>query len=257
MQKTPRRLLIAEDEDAIRESIEKYIRANTRLIDEIYTAENGRRAIEIILQYRPQIMLLDIQMPLKDGLAVMRDTRAAGVCPRTVIMSGHDQFSYAQQALRYGAADYLLKPCRAAEILATVENLAREVCADEAPPAPAGKDKRRVDSAVDKALEYMQAHYHENLTLPLVAEEIGISPNYLSALFGKNRNTGFTDTLNQIRIDRACDYFAAGGIRSYEVAYKVGFKDEKYFSQVFKKLMGESPSEYRKRKAIQHQERKR
>ncbi len=100
MQKTPRRLLIAEDEDAIRESIEKYIRANTRLIDEIYTAENGRRAIEIILQYRPQIMLLDIQMPLKDGLAVMRDTRAAGVCPRTVIMSGHDQFSYAQQALR-------------------------------------------------------------------------------------------------------------------------------------------------------------
>ncbi len=248
MQKTPVRLLIAEDEDAIRESIEKYICANTRLIDEVLTAENGSQAIETILRYRPQIMLLDIQMPLKDGLAVMRDALAANVCPRTVIMSGHDQFSYARQALRYGAVDYLLKPCRAADILATVESLVREIHEGEggAGAAQTAEHKRCSNSTVDKALEYMEANYHENLTLPLVAKQIGISPNYLSSLFAKTLNTGFADKLNQIRIDRACDYFAAGGIRTYEVAYKVGFKDEKYFSSVFKKLKGESPSEYRK-----------
>jgi two-component system response regulator YesN len=243
---TPVRVLIAEDEDAIRESIQKYIRANAVLPIEIYAAENGGKALDIIMRYRPQIMLLDIQMPLKGGLDVMREAIAAGICPKTVILSGHDQFSYAQQALRFGAVDYLLKPYRAAEILQKIESLAREVLSSgEAGPKP-GERGRRVHSIVEKALAYMKEHYPENLTLPLVAEKTGVSPNYLSALFGKNVNMGFTDKLNEIRIERACDYFAAGGMRTYEVAYKVGFNDEKYFSSVFKKLKGASPSEYKK-----------
>jgi two-component system response regulator YesN len=243
---TPIRLLIAEDEDAIRESIQKYISANATLIGEIYTAENGGQALDMIMRYRPQIMLMDIQMPLKNGLEVMREALAAGVCPKTVILSGHDQFSYAQQALRLGAADYLLKPCRAAELLERLEGLAREI-SREAAHAPKQEDSgRRVHGVVERALAYMEEYYPENLTLPLVAEKTGVSPNYLSALFGKNVNMGFTDKLNQIRIERACDYFAAGGVRTYEVAYKVGFKDEKYFSSVFKKLKGTSPSEYKK-----------
>ncbi len=155
MQKTQASLLIAEDEDAIRESIEKYIRSNARLIGEVYTAENGRQAIDIILRYRPQIMLLDIQMPLKDGLAVMREALAANACPRTVILSGHDQFSYAQQALRYGAADYLLKPCRASEILAKVESIARETSGDNIGAQEAGGNKSTGNSVVEEALEYM------------------------------------------------------------------------------------------------------
>jgi two-component system response regulator YesN len=183
-------------------------------------------------------------MPLKTGLEVMREALDAGVFHKTVILSGHDQFSYAQQALRLGAADYLLKPCRAAELLEKLENLAREICSETAPKQD--ESGRRVHGIVEKALAYMEEYYPENLTLPVVAEKIGISPNYLSALFGKNVNMGFTDKLNQIRIERACDYFAVGGLRAYEVAYKVGFKDEKYFSSVFKKLKGASPSEYKK-----------
>ncbi len=81
--------------------------------------------------------------------------------------------------------------------------------------------------------------------------------DYLSALFGKTVKMGFADKLNQIRIDRACDYFAAGGKRSCEVAYQMGFKDEKYFSSVFKKLKGEGPSAYRKRKSAEKQEQER
>jgi len=239
--------LIAEDEDNIRTSIEMHIRENAKWITEIYTAENGRQAIDIILRYRPHMMLLDIQMPLKDGLAVMQEALAAEVCPRTIILSGHDQFNYAQQALRYGAVDYLLKPCRAAELLAKLDSLAREL-SEGGSVSGKGEDKTHINSTVAKALEYMERHYYENLTLSSVAEEIGITPNYLSALFSKTVHTGFADKLNQIRIERACDYFAAGGMRTYEVAYKVGFKDEKYFSVVFKKLKNESPSEYKKRK---------
>ncbi len=115
--------------------------------------------------------------------------------------------------------------------------------------AHAGKATGHVKhSAVEKSLSYMEKHYTEHLTLPLLAEQVGLSPNYLSSLFRKTLSAGFAEKLNQIRIDRACGYFASGSARTYEVAYKVGFKDEKYFSSVFKKLKGVSPSEYRKNK---------
>ncbi|MDY4793100.1 MAG: helix-turn-helix transcriptional regulator [Pararoseburia sp.] len=53
------------------------------------------------------------------------------------------------------------------------------------------------------------------------------------------------DYLNRIRIDRACCYLEQNLLKNYEIAYKVGFNDEKYFSKVFKKIKGMSPKEYR------------
>jgi len=243
------RLLIAEDEEKIRNSIENHIRSNTSCFDEIITASNGQMAIDLIIQLRPQIMLLDIQMPVKDGLAVMREATQAGICPRTVILSGHGEFAYAQQALRLGAVDYLLKPCRASEILQRLEDLARQEFLESAGAREA--QEAQGNAMVRQAIAYMERHYPENISLSIVAEAIGISPNYLSTLFTRTEQGGFVDQLNKIRIDRALNYFQDGGIKTYEVAYKVGFRDEKYFSIVFKKLVGMSPSEYRRKMARQ------
>jgi two-component system response regulator YesN len=238
--------LIAEDEDKIREGIAGHIRANSSCFDEILLASNGQAAIDLIFRARPQIMLLDIQMPVKDGLEVMREATQAGACPRTVILSGHSDFAYAQQALRYGAVDYLLKPCRAAEILARLLELAREI-APEAAEEVREAQEAQGNAFVRKAVAYMERHYQEDISLSAVAEAIGLSPNYLSTLFTRTQKARFVDQLNKIRIERACDYFQDAGNRTGEVAYKVGFRDEKYFSNVFKKLTGLSPSEYKKK----------
>ena len=111
------KLLIAEDEDTIRNGMEKYIRIHTDRFSTIYTAKNGQEAIDIIFQFRPEIMLLDIQMPVKSGLEVMKEAKEGGVLPDTIILSGYDEFGYAQQALRFGAKDYMLKPSRSTDIL--------------------------------------------------------------------------------------------------------------------------------------------
>jgi two-component system response regulator YesN len=239
------RLLIAEDEEAIRRSIRNFIQNNTRCIDEVFEAGNGQEALDCIYQYRPHIMLLDIQMPIKDGLSVMKEASAAGLCPRTIILSGHGEFGYAQQALRCGAIDYLLKPCRSTEILRKIE-----ACADappEPPPDPPQADApfSPTNRLVSAALAYLNEHYPEDLTLPLVAETIGVTASYLSTLFSHNLGCCFVDCLNKLRIERSCDYFVDDRLKNYEVAYRVGFHDEKYFSSVFKKLKGVSPSEYR------------
>lgn len=105
------KLLLVEDEDIIRNEMETYIRFRTNRFSRIYTAENGKKAIDIIFQHRPEVMLLDIEIPLKNGWEVIREAKESGVFPRTIILSSHDEFSYIQRAIRYGVRDYIRKPC--------------------------------------------------------------------------------------------------------------------------------------------------
>ena len=74
------------------------------------------------------------------------------------------------------------------------------------------------------------------------AAAVGLSPNYFSHLFKKVRGQGFKDHLNAVRIEKARTLLATGGHKVYEVAQMVGFSDYKYFSAVFKKVTGTSPT---------------
>lgn len=238
------KILIADDEDMIRCGVAKYLKLHTDRFDKIYEAENGQEAIDILLKYQPDIMLLDIQMPLKTGLDVMKEAKKAGLQPITVILSGYEEFSYAQEAIKFGAKEYLLKPMRAADILACLNRLADEYIGIEE-TVPSEMNAPGSNPLVKAALEYIMEHYAEEISLSGVAEMLGISVGYLSTLLNKELDSGFNDYVNQVRIDRACCYLEQNYLKNYEIAYKVGFRDEKYFSKVFKKIKGMSPKEYR------------
>ncbi len=238
------KLLIADDEDVIRRGVAKYIQLHTDYFDKIYEAENGQQAIELMLQYQPDIMLLDVQMPLKSGLDVMKEAGKAGLNPLVVILSGYDDFKYAQQALRYGAKDYLLKPTRGADILKCLNKLVDEYLEKEH-RQPDEVDTTQTNQLIKRAEEYIAEHYMESITLNELARSIGISSGYLSALFPQTLHCGFVDYLNKVRIERACVYLEQNYFKTYEIAYRVGFNDEKYFSKVFKKIKGMTPKEYR------------
>lgn len=238
------KLLVADDEDTIRNGIAKYIQLHTDRFDKIYLAGNGQEALDIIFRDKPDIMFLDVQMPLKNGIEVMQEAGRAGVLPYTMILSAYDEFKYCQQALRLGAKEYLLKPVRSSDILMMANHAADELF---------GKEKKsKIELAegknhlVELAREYVEEHYYKNLMLADVAQKIGISAGYLSTLFQKQLSKGFVDYLNEIRVEHACTYLRQTYLKTYEIAYKVGFRDEKYFSKVFKKIKGQSPSEYRK-----------
>lgn len=238
------KLLIADDEDTIRNGIAKYIQLHTDRFDKIYLASNGQEAVDIIFRDKPDIMFLDVQMPLLDGIEVMQEAKRADILPYTMILSAYDEFKYCQQALRLGAKEYLLKPVRSSDILQMVNRAADELFgAAEEIRIDLAEEKNR---SVELAKEYIEEHYYENLMQVDVAQRVGISAGYLSTLFQKQLSIGFVDYLNEIRIEHACTYLQQSYLKTYEIAYKVGFKDEKYFSKVFKKIKGQSPSEYRK-----------
>lgn len=238
------KLLIADDEDTIRKGVAKYIRLHSDRFTQIYEAENGEQALEFLLQFQPDVVLLDVQMPLKNGIEVMKEARKAGLNPLTVILSGYDEFTYAQQAIRYGAKEYLLKPVRAADILTCLNKLADEAFGGEHNAAVVDENEQ-ANHFVLEAQEYIMEHYAEDLPLSQVAEKLGISGGYLSTLFSQTLDCKFVDYLNLVRIERACTYLKQNYLKTYEIAYKVGFRDEKYFSKVFKKIKGVSPKEYR------------
>lgn len=241
------KLLVADDEDTIRRGVIKYIQLHTDRFSKIYEAENGQQAVDIILKYQPDILLLDVQMPQKSGIEVMQEVERAGLKPLTIILSGYDEFKYAQQALKHGAKDYLLKPVRAADILLRLNQLADSYFEPEE-TAVVQNEQVQGNHFVKAAQEYISDHYHDNLSLVGVAEKVGISSGYLSTMFTQNLGCGFVDYLNKVRIERACCYLEQNYLKTYEIAYKVGFKDEKYFSKVFRKLKGMFPKDYRKSK---------
>ena len=238
------KLMIAEDEDVIRNGIYKYIQLHTDRFDKIYLAKDGEEALDIIFKYNPEVVLLDVQMPNRTGIEVLKEANKMGIFPLTVILSGYDEFVYAQQALKYGAREYLLKPSRSSEILAALHKMADIV---ESQSTGKEDEQKQTQHVVRRATEYIDEHYSEDISLQQVAEYVGISQGYLSSLFKQKLDIHFIDYVNQVRVNHACVYLQQNYFKTYEIAYKMGFHDEKYFSKVFKKIKGISPSQYRKK----------
>ena len=114
------KLMIIDDEEEIRMGISRTIEWEANDISICGLAENGKEAIEKIELLHPEIILLDIRMPVVSGLQVLEYIRSHHYPTKSIILSGYDDFSYAQTAIKNGASDFLLKPCQPQEILETV-----------------------------------------------------------------------------------------------------------------------------------------
>lgn len=115
------RLLVAEDEDIERRSLVQIISESPLEINEICSARNGQEAIDCYIRYKPDIVVIDINMPVVNGLDAIRKIRElADVCPAFIVLTSYDYFSYAQQAIRLGVQDFLLKPANREVIIASI-----------------------------------------------------------------------------------------------------------------------------------------
>ena len=102
--------------------------------------------------------------------------------------------------------------------------------------------KKELPPPLRRAMDFIQEEYGGQIYLGSVAEECGVSASYLSRLFSENLKTPFVDYLNRFRVDRAVEYLKKGTTVK-EAAFRVGFGDPNYFSKIFRKYKGISPSE--------------
>lgn len=101
---------------------------------------------------------------------------------------------------------------------------------------------------ISSAIQYIQVHLDMPLSLETIAEQLHISPSHLSRTFKKVRGESLTEYINHCRIEKAKEYLKTTDTLTYEIAELVGYNDPAYFSSIFKKHTGMSPTEYRDKK---------
>jgi two-component system response regulator YesN len=127
-----------------------------------------------------------------------------------------------------------------------VRNYARQVM-EQAIELRDSESKKQQRELLTQAIEFIDGHYSDEMvSLDTVAREVNISPNYFSAMFSQEVGQTFVEYLTGKRIGEAKRMLRKTEKRSSEIAFAVGYKDPHYFSFVFKKVLGCTPSEYRK-----------
>lgn len=106
-----------------------------------------------------------------------------------------------------------------------------------------GSNNRQI---LQNAITFIRENYQSDIGLKDAAEHVYLSPNYFSMMFKQLSGVSYVDYLNSVRVEKACELLKNSGYKTYEVAFQAGFKDEKYFSYIFKKVTGQSPSQYKK-----------
>lgn len=101
-------------------------------------------------------------------------------------------------------------------------------------------------SKAEEACDYIEMHYAwPALTLGALCSELGVSPSYFSSIFKSHVGKTFVEYLTQVRVDHAKQLLSTTDLKSYQVAERVGYADQHYFSSLFKKATGRSPTEFR------------
>ncbi|GAE93227.1 DNA-binding response regulator [Gracilibacillus boraciitolerans JCM 21714] len=104
------KVLIADDEFLIREGIRSSVNWSNFDMEVIAEAEDGEEAVEFALKHEIDVLLIDLNMPIMNGIAAMKHIKEKLPNCRMVVISGYDDFRYAQEAIRLQVEDYLLKP---------------------------------------------------------------------------------------------------------------------------------------------------
>jgi two-component system response regulator YesN len=108
-------------------------------------------------------------------------------------------------------------------------------------------DTKEVSNAVVKVLQFIEKNVNLDLNRDEIAEQVYLNPAYLSRLFRKETGKSLTDYMSELRVEKAKRQLENSNIKISDIAVSVGYSNFSHFSQLFKKLTGMSPQEYRKK----------
>ena len=231
-------LLIADDENLELKVLEKTVKKHFVDELEIFASSNGRKASQICDEVKPDIALLDIEMPGMNGIELAKYIKEKYADCIIIFITAYDRFDYAIEAIHIKAFDYLLKPWKEERLFELINTAIENVRSMQ-------KTDSIVHSQKDVIKDYIDRNYKKDISAKDVAGILGYSDVYFSKVFKQLFDDNFINYLTKIRIDRAKVLLKDVSFNIKEIGKSVGYADSNYFTKVFKRSVGMSPSEYR------------
>lgn len=246
------KLLIADDENIIRQGLMK-IDWKSIGINEVECVSSGTVALRIIAEDCPDVILADICMPGFSGLELSKFIDEKKYKCKVILLTGYEKFSFAKEAIRYHAFEYLMKPANVNEILNTVQRAIVQLESEKGIQVYEQSHKQyktvseqQGNTIIQSVLLFLEQNYMNDITLQQCADYVHISAAYCSRLIKKETSYNFTFLLNMIRMIKAAELISQTEYRIFEICDKVGISDQRYFSKQFKKMFGKTPLAYRR-----------
>lgn len=200
--------------------------------------ENGAQALAWLEEQTPCLIMLDLMMPEVDGFTVLAHIRATPATRKVPVIIVSGKVLTFEDVQRLDHARVVVQPkgiLTAEEIVASLrQSLEADVCL--CPPTSA---------VVKYTLAYLHQNYAQDLTRNELADAVGVSESYLSQIFHQEMGISLWEFLNRLRIQQAQLLLRASAETITEIARRVGFNDSAYFSRVFRKFTGCTPTAYR------------
>jgi len=271
------KILVADDEMIERRVLVKRLRTHCGETCSILEAENGRQVLELWEREKPDVLILDIEMPGITGLAAAEMIRKKDRRLPIIFLTAFDEFDYARKAITVHALDYILKPYDQGELFSVVDealDMAEFARSPREPmkteketrnaaegPEETGKDTegpeevRKAAGSPEKEQEtpqgkrlvhaYIEVHYMENLSVQEMSERFSYSEAYFCKRFKQVYGKSFVSYLTEYRIGRAKELLRNETISIRAAGKAVGYPDPNYFAKVFRRVTGKSPSDFR------------
>lgn len=237
-------------------------------IHQVYTAFGAACARDIIQKHPVDILLCDIEMPDENGLSLIRWIQENQYDIECILLTCHADFAYAREGISLGCQDYITLPAKYEDILASVQrlcqrhqkhqeelrlqNYGKNWLTSQAETLSENEEKgnhRSPGEIAEICIQYILAHISDcDLGVNDVAASVFLNPIYLNRIFKKEKGCSITQWIIKERMELASTLLLTTDRPAVEIANQTGYNNYPYFSTVFKKYFGMTPSQYVKEK---------
>ena len=235
-------VVLVDDEIMIREGFKQLFDWAAHDCEVVGEAADGMEALAQIDHLQPDIVIMDINIPIINGLKVIQTSRMRYPDMAFIIVSGYDDFSYCREALRMRITDYILKPVNYEEFGSCIDRLKIALYEKRKTEEQDAQEERTITGII----RYLQEHLDKEISLNILADEFHLSSQYISQLFKSEIGVNFLAYLTSIRMERAKKLLLATSLSIGEISEKCGYADYRVFTKAFKKEEGSTPSQYRR-----------
>ncbi len=248
-------ILLTDDEEPALLGLEEGVKWENLDVEKIYKCHSKDTAIRMLNMYPIDIIITDIEMPNGNGIELIRWLHDNKPKVKAVFYTGHAEFTYAQEALRLGVEDYLLKPIPYDELEKIISQIEKKIILEEKSVDFTELAEDSASESTEKIVDQVKKLIAENLSVgnlqrDELAAMVHVSSGYLGRIFKKETGLAISDYIVKKRISVAKQLLSKTSLSITDVSNRVGFSYSSYFTKTFKEHTGMTPQEFRQQNKI-------